>query len=129
MHLELTRDLGKTWDVIGPINDGERFAAIQPSILTYVDGSMQLLCRTQQDALGQAWSKDGGKTWSGISATDLPNPNAGTDAVTLKDGGQLLVYNHTTKMTRPAGRQMLNVAISDDGNDWQPVLTLERSQG
>ena len=34
VHFEITRDLGKTWKVIGPINDGIEFDAIQPSLLT-----------------------------------------------------------------------------------------------
>ena len=65
-----------------------------------------------------------------MTATALPNPNAGTDAVTLKDGRQLLVYNHTTRRGGfPSGRAMLNVAVSTDGTAWQPVLTLERAKG
>lgn len=130
VHFERTKDLGKTWEVIGPINDGSTFGAIQPSILTYADGKMQILCRTQQGVVGQAWSEDGGATWSDITATRLPNPNAGTDAVTLANGRQLLVYNHTTRDKEfPSGRNMLNVAISTDGRDWKPVLTLERDKG
>ncbi len=130
VHFELTKDLGKTWQVIGPINDGEEFSAIQPSILTYGDGKMQILCRTRQNVLAQSWSEDSGKSWSKMSATVLPNPNAGTDAVTLADGRQLLVYNHTTRSGGfPAGRNMLNVAISADGNKWKTVLTLERDKG
>ena len=54
----------------------------------------------------------------------LPNPNAGIDAVTLKDGRHLVVYNHTTR-----GRSPLNVAISKDGVDWKPALTLEEEAG
>ncbi len=76
----------------------------------------------------QSWSADGGQTWSKMTATALPNPNAGTDAVTLRDGRQLLVYNHTTRKSQPSGRQMLNVAISEDGTDWVTVLTLERDR-
>jgi predicted neuraminidase len=121
--------LGKTWDVIGPINDGKEFGAIQPSILTYADGRMQVMCRSQQNVITQSWSEDGGRTWGKMTATDLPNPNAGTDAVTLKDGRQLLVYNHTTRRSTPRGREMLNVAISKDGIDWKPILTLERQKG
>ncbi|MCD6288167.1 MAG: exo-alpha-sialidase [Candidatus Hydrogenedentes bacterium] len=127
VHFELTRDLGKTWEVIGPINDGIEFAAIQPTILTYPGGKMQILCRSKQNVITQSWSEDGGKTWSHMTATCLPNPNAGFDAVTLKDGRQLLVYNHTVrKGDFPSGRDMLNVAISKDGLHWKPVLTLER---
>lgn len=127
VHFERTRDLGKTWEVIGPINDASRFDAIQPSILTYADGRMQILCRSRQKVLATSWSDDFGTTWSPLSDAGLPNPNSGTDAVTLRDGRQLLVYNHTTRGGGfPAGREMLNVAISDDGETWIPVITLEK---
>ena len=131
IHFEVSRDLGKTWDVVGPINNGIDFDTIQPSILTYPNGDLQLLCRTRQQVVGQSWSKDGGRSWSPIEATHLPNPNAGTDAVTLKDGRQLLVYNHSTRSgnrqdnTFRNGRQILNVALSQDGKHWNTVLTLE----
>ena len=126
VHFERTRDFGKTWEVIGPIHDASEFDAIQPSILRYPDGRMQVLCRSRQNVVTQSWSEDGGVTWSGMAATDLPNPNAGTDAVTLKDGRQLLVYNHTVRKAALNGRQMLNVALSHDGKTWKPTLTLER---
>ena len=130
VHFELTRDLGKTWQVLGPINNGREFGTIQPSILTYASGRMQVLCRSRQRVIAQSWSDDKGKTWSPMTATTLPNPNAGTDAVTLRDGRQLLVYNHTTRQGGfPSGRNMLNVALSQDGRDWRPVLTLERAKG
>lgn len=130
VHFELSNDFGKTWEVIGPINDGIEFKAIQPSILTYGKNKMQILCRTQEGTVAQSWSLDNGRTWSKLQATTLPNPNAGTDAVTLQDGRQLLVYNHTQdKGAFPKGRNMLNVAISNDGIEWKPVLTLERDQG
>lgn len=130
VHFERTSDLGKTWEVIGPIHDASKFNAIQPSILTYPNDRMQILCRTQESVIAQSWSEDGGKTWGPVTATELPNPNAGTDAVTLSDGRQLLVYNHTVRGGEfPAGRSMLNVAISSDGKKWRPVLTLEREEG
>lgn len=127
VHFEISPDLGRTWRVVGPINDGTEFSAIQPSILTYPDGRMQVLCRSRQGVLTTSWSKDAGETWGPLTATELPNPNAGTDAVTLKDGRQLLVYNHTTRST--GNRRMLNVAVSADGTSWTPVLTLENSPG
>ncbi len=124
VHFELTKDLGRSWEVIGPINDGIAFDAIQPSILTYQNGSMQILCRSMQKKLAESWSTDGGKTWSEMAATELPNPSAGTDAVTLMDKRQLIVYNHTSK-----GRNILNVATSEDGKAWNVVLTLEKQKG
>lgn len=126
VHFELTRDMGKTWEVVGPINDGVEFDAIQPSILRYSDSRMQVLCRTRQNVIAQSWSDDNGRTWSKMTATELPNPNSGTDAVTLNDNRQLLIYNHTTREgEEPKGRNMLNLALSEDGIHWKPVLTLE----
>ena len=55
-----------------------------------------------------------------MKLTELPNPNSGIDAVTLKDGRHLLIYNHTSR-----GRSPLNAAISKDGIHWKPLLTLE----
>ncbi|MDG2385675.1 MAG: exo-alpha-sialidase [Pirellulaceae bacterium] len=128
VHFEVTPDLGKTWEVIGPL-EGD-FNAIQPSILTYPDGQLQVLCRTKEGVVAQSWSKDNGKSWTPLSATSLPNPNSGTDAITLADGRQLLVYNHTQrKGSFPSGRNMINVAISEDGKTWKPVLTLEKEKG
>jgi predicted neuraminidase len=72
----------------------------------------------------QAWSEDGGRTWSELTPTDLPNPNSGTDAVTLQDGRHLIVYNHT-----PRGRTPLNVALSSDGKKWLASLVLENEPG
>ena len=90
---------------------------------------MQILCRTKQGVISQSWSNDNGNTWDEMTATWLPNPNSGTDAVTLKDGRQLLVYNHTLRSGDfPAVRNMLNVAVSYDGIDWIVVMTLERKK-
>jgi len=126
VHFEISKDNGKTWEVVGPINDGVEFDAIQPSILFHKDGSLQILCRTRQDVISESWSTDNGQTWSPMTATSLPNPNSGTDAVTLADGRQLLIYNHSTKEgEEPKGRNILNLAISDDGKNWKPFMTLE----
>ena len=132
LHLELTRDGGFTWTRIGPLNDGKTAGAIQPSILFHKDGRWQILARNQdgQGDLWSTWSTDGGKTWSELERTGLPNPNSGTDALTLADGRQLLVYNHTHRAGDfPRGRQMLNVALSEDGRKWHAAVTLERADG
>ena len=129
VHFECTNDFGKTWTTIGPINDGKTIGAIQPSILTYHDGSLQVLCRSRNRAIVESRSTDGGKTWSEMKATSLPNNNSGTDAVTLADGRQLLVYNHVLPPDGQAkgARTPLNVAISKDGKTWFAALILEDS--
>ena len=66
-----------------------------------------------------------------MQATSLPNNNSGTDAVTLKDGRQLLVYNHVKPAADlPGGkgaRTPLNVAFSKDGKNWLAAVILEDS--
>ena len=129
VHFEITPDLGKTWTRVGPVNDGREFGAIQPTILLHAGGRLQALCRSRQNRIVEIWSEDGGKSWSPMKATPLPNPSAGIDAVTLKDGRHLLVYNHTTRRSKPRGREMLNVAVTTDGKSWKAALVLEKDKG
>lgn len=131
VHFEYTSDWGKTWSKSQPINEPEKFMAIQPSILKYSNGQLQAIGRTRNTVIFQTWSNDGGKTWSEMSALDLPNNNSGTDAVTLHDGRQLLVYNHVlpdSSWVKGKGpRTPLNVALSQDGKKWYAALVLEDS--
>jgi alpha-L-rhamnosidase len=130
-HIEYTADFGNTWTRSAAINDGTIMQAIQPSILNHKDGRLQILCRSRNLTINESWSSDGGKTWSEMKASALPNNNSGTDAVTLKDGRQLLVYNHTlpneTWVKGKGPRTPLNVAISNDGKKWYAVAVLEDS--
>jgi predicted neuraminidase len=124
VHIERTSDLGETWQKTGPLNDRTQFGAIQPAILVHRSGAIQILCRSRQSKITESWSSDGGKTWSKMKSTALPNPSAGIDAVTLKDGRALVVYNHTEKARSP-----LNVAVSSDGKTWKAALILEDQPG
>ena len=126
VHFERTTDFGATWTSSGPVNDGKRLKAIQPSILFHPDGRLQSVGRTDNDKLFEIWSPNGGATWGSMTLTDLPNPDSGTDAVTLHDGRQLLVYNHNVRTgSRNKGRSPLNVAVSADGKHWSAALVLE----
>ncbi|HTF28645.1 MAG TPA: exo-alpha-sialidase, partial [Flavitalea sp.] len=101
----------------------------QPSILSYGNNRLQILCRSRHDSLVEAYSGDNGLTWGKISKTVLPNPNSGTDAVTLKQGLQLLVYNPTKRGKQWSnGRGKLNVAVSKDGKVWSDVMVLENGE-
>jgi predicted neuraminidase len=124
IHFERTPDLGGTWTSTGPLNDGLMLGAIQPSILFHGGARLEALGRTRQGRIFEVWSDDNGKTWGPVRLTELPNPNAGIDAVTLADGRYLLVYNDTTE-----GRTPLNVAVSKNGSDWRMALVLEDEPG
>jgi alpha-L-fucosidase len=124
IHLEKSDKDGKNWEKIAIENDS--FSVIQPSILRYSPTKLQLLSRSRQNRVVQTWSDDNGKTWSPLTVTNLPNPNSGTDASTLKSGWQVLVYNPLKKGKNwDNGRNKLVVAVSKDGENWKDVYTLE----
>jgi predicted neuraminidase/ABC-type molybdate transport system substrate-binding protein len=126
VHFERSVDGGRTWTMASPPRsaDGSEIDAIQPSILMHSGGRLEAVGRTRAEHVFETWSTDGGKTWTPIALTALPNPSSGIDAVTLGDGRQLIVYNHTTR-----GRSPLNVAISNDGRRWDAALVLESEAG
>jgi predicted neuraminidase len=109
-----------SWVKSGALNDPNQFGAIQPTILVHSPSLLQILCRSRQGVITQAWSEDGGRTWTPMTATTLPNPSAGIDTVRLSDGRFLLVYNPSA-----TSRGKLEVAVSADGKAWSPVVVLE----
>ncbi|HET6423787.1 MAG TPA: sialidase family protein, partial [Planctomycetaceae bacterium] len=112
------------WLRVGPVEQPENFSTIQPSVLRHKDGSLQAIGRSRNGKLFTTTSKDQGRSWSQMALTTLPNPNAGTDAVTMQDGRHVLIYNHT-----PKGRSPLNVDVSTDGVEWSAALALETEPG
>lgn len=128
VHFEITHDSGNTWERTPPVA-GNGIDAIQPSVLRYPDGKLQVLCRTRSRAIAESWSPDNGRSWTPLATISLPNNNSGTDAVTLADGRQLLVYNHVLPPEGEAKgpRTPLNVSVSLDGAKWFAALVLEDS--
>ncbi len=127
VHFERSIDGGATWQYIGPVNEGHKIQAIQPSILIHPQNQLQAIGRTQQGRLYEIWSADGGLSWGEMSLMDLPNNNSGTDAATLQNGRHLLVYNHAGNNagSNRGYRSPLNLAISSDGKAWGAALILE----
>ncbi|MDO4210831.1 MAG: sialidase family protein [Bacteroidales bacterium] len=144
-HFELSDDGGRTWQMVYPEKD--TLQCIQPSILfvkqevpvaqpktkkrskakglpvqTQTVECLKAIGRTRHGRLAQCYSYDGGTTWSEVSLSDMPNNNSGTDALTLRDGRHVLVYNDSNVEGR---RSPLSVAISDDAEHWTKVCDLE----
>ncbi|MBB6324684.1 alpha-L-fucosidase [Algoriphagus iocasae] len=118
MHVESTTSDIKNWKKT-EIDNGN-FHAIQPTVLFYPNGKLQMLARTQEDVIGTTWSMDGGKTWSTVESTGLVHNNSGIDAVTLKSGIQLLLCNPIKD-----GRNKLSLFMSMDGVNWNEIYVLE----
>jgi predicted neuraminidase len=144
--VERSTDNGRNWTRIGPITVdtaprevsapavasvpgsgewGRTHGIIQPAVVPLGKG-LRMYARATQDVgrICYADSSDGGLSWTAARPTALPNPNSGIDAVGLKDGRIVLVYNHTAK-----GRSPLNVAVSNDGDRWNMFQTLESEPG
>jgi len=128
--------LGKKEDIEAPDAGGvadkngmHPIDCIQPSILKLKDGRLQVLMRTRNGKIATSFSCDKGDTWSKVTLLDVPNNQSGTDAVTLKDGRHVLIYNNfqTLPGTKKGVRTPLSIAISDDGTHWRHALTLEDS--
>ncbi len=124
--VERSADNGQSWAKHGPIVfPDEARGIIQPAMVTMGKNlRMYLRSTTKIGFITYSDSKDGGKTWSSAKITNLPNPNSGIDAVTLKDGRIVLIYNHT-----PKGRSPLNIAVSKDGDKWSEPIVLESEAG
>jgi predicted neuraminidase len=134
--IERSTDNGATWSTIGPIplaGDAANPPApdrthglIQPSVVNLGKHHLRLYARSTEDIarICIADSLDDGLTWSTARPLALPNPNSGIDAVSLRDGRVVLVYNDTT-----TGRSPLNVAVSRDGEHFQNFRTLEPEPG
>jgi predicted neuraminidase len=130
--IERSTDNGNTWARIGPIvappnpSATGTYGIIQPSVVFLKTGTLRLYARsTEQIAkICVADSTDAGLHWSAVHTLDLPNPNSGLDAVALRDGRVVLIFNNTTN-----GRTPLNLAVSTDGEHFRIFQTLESDPG
>jgi alpha-L-rhamnosidase len=138
-HVEIYDLATKTWKYVGPIavdsamqTDDVKMhpiRCIQPSVLKLRDGRLMVLMRTHNGKLAKSYSSDNGDSWTPVMLSEVENNQSGTDAVTLKDGRQVLIYNNfeTLMGTKKGPRTPLSLAISDDGEHWHHALTLEDS--
>jgi predicted neuraminidase len=112
---------GESWYASKPLLG---FGAIQPTVLRRNNGELVAFMRENGILrhVRTSTSKDDGRTWGPVTATDLPNPGSGLDGVRLDNGHWLLVYNDTM-----LGRSSLNASIStDEGTTWKWSRHLEK---
>jgi predicted neuraminidase len=133
--IERSTDNGQTFRRIGPIAvpgpsvpvlSGKPYGIIQPSVVSLGGARLRFYARStaQIGKICIADSIDNGLTWTPAHPIDVPNPNSGIDAVSLRDGRIVLVYNNTV-----TGRSPLNLAVSHDGEHFRMFYTLENEPG
>ncbi len=133
--IERSTDNGMTWSKFGPLSvprtasstQATPYGIIQPTIISLNEGNHLRLYARSTLSIGficTADSFDNGVTWTQAHPTNIPNPNSGIDAVKLRDGRIILVYNNTR-----TGRTPLNLAVSSDGEHFKMFATLESDPG
>ena len=117
---------GSPAEVPGSFDWSKTEGIIQPSVVSLGAKHLRLYARStaRTGKICIADSADNGITWTQAKPIDLPNPNSGIDAVALRDGRIVLVYNNTS-----TGRTPLNLAISNDGQHFRMFYTLEDQPG
>ncbi len=147
--IERSRDNGKSWTKSGPITVNKTGASsapqteapaavsgnsewsrtegiIQPSVVSLGGNHLRFYARStaRTGKICIADSLDRGVTWTQARPIDLPNPNSGIDAVALKDGRVVLIFNNSDRHRAP-----LNLAVSRDGEHFTIFQTLEDQPG
>jgi predicted neuraminidase len=98
---------------------------IQPTLVPLAGDRVLMLLRDRgaERSVHTAFSDDNGWTWSAAAPSALPNPDAAVDALRLRDGRIVLVYNDAS-----AGRENLRLALSgDEGRTWRAGPVLEHA--
>jgi predicted neuraminidase len=118
--MAISDDNGQSWRASKPLIG---FGNIQPTVLRKDDGTLVAYMRENglTKRIRVAESTDDGETWGEVGVCSLPNPGAGIDAVRLRNGHWVMIYNDTTQ-----GRNSLAVSVSDDeGGTWKWTRHLE----
>ncbi len=119
--MAMTKDGGETWTISNPVPEA---GITQPTLVEFPDGLIVAFFRNSgpEHRIKRSESKDGGMTWSPVTVTDLLHPSAGIEAILLRNGHLLMIYNDVEK----APRDKLAVSISTDrGETWQWTRHLE----
>ena len=111
----ISDDGGYTWTGSEPIVGA---GGVQPSVVRKKDGTLVAYLRDNGPPPKRAMmsvSKDDGVTWTPARDTDIPNPGTSLEAIRLRNGDWIMVYNDIER-----GRYSLAAAISgDEGATWK----------
>jgi predicted neuraminidase len=111
----ISDDGGQTWYASEPIVG---LGNIQPSIVRKKDGTLVAYMRDNgppPKRIHFSTSKDEGLTWTPAQDSELPNPGTSVEAIALRSGKWIIVYNDLEK-----GRHSLAISMSDDeGATWK----------
>jgi len=123
--MAITKDGGMTWQFSKPPLG---YGIEQPTVFEKRDGTLVAYFRDSSpaDRIRKSESMDYGLTWSPVVNTDFPNPGSGIQAIRLKDGNLVLIYNDCVDDPRNS----LAVSMSEnEGKSWKWMRHLEKAKG
>lgn len=132
VKLMVSADKGDTWTLRGTVPKGT-IGVYEPMVVEKLDGSLWLLTRLGMaqsvlgpaGGVGQAFSDDGGASWSDIEES-LPSPLVGSSARLyfgrLRSGALLFITNDSDSIRRVNLTAWLSY---DDGKTWPYSLLLD----
>ncbi len=123
--MAITSDGGDTWTISEAVPDT---GVIQPTVVEFDDGLMVAFFRNGHPdrRIQRSESHNGGLTWGPLTLTDRPHPGSGIEAVVLRNGHLLMIYNDKEQ----SPRDRLAVSISTDrGQTWPWTRHLENIPG
>jgi len=117
-------DGGESWQ-LGQCIDigghGDHAGALEPAVIELRDGRIRMLIRTTLGHFLQAFSEDGGFSWSEPQPSVFRSPSSPCHITRLASGNMAIIWNNTMDTTQ--SRTALHMAVSeDDGQSWtEPV--------
>jgi predicted neuraminidase len=120
--VKISKDNGKTWSGCEVPSSG---GLVQMDIVKLSEDHLAAFFRSRYGDWIYASHSANGCEWSAPVATQLPNNNSSIQAVRLRDGHLIMVFNNaqaasTRAMPRTAARNILSVALSPDGGKTWP---------
>jgi len=98
---------------------------LQPALVRLPDGSLAAYLRNAKSGqLLVSIAPLGSLVWSSPTPTNLANPNSAVDVIGISEGRILIIYNSSR-----SGRNVLSVAISQDGYHFSWIRDLENAPG
>ncbi len=110
-------------EVLGKIRLSHRRSSLQPVVVPLARLEAVAFLRSSGSSPRRVLSVatgDGGRTWSDLAATELPNPDAAVAALRTSGGEILIAFNDSE-----VDRRNLKLAVSrDGGRSFQALLTV-----
>lgn len=128
---DLSADAGKTWNASDTLKLDRNIITgegiIQPALWESKPGQVHMLLRSSAGAICRSDSKDGGKTWSAVYKTSLPNNNSGIDVARINGDTIAVIYNPVDKNW--GDRFPIRVSVStDNGTSWNDHFDIEKGK-